>query len=512
MKLNGKKKSWRILIGPWLLKFISVINNRIYLVNDLKKKEKNFYFNPDINKNSLISHNMSDYSDKILTKEYNNIIFDRIINGFENTKIFQNKDQNKFEIENVRYYFHIFISKIVKLIGKIFFLKNNFVFYKIYVGNFFTTLKLLLHLKEIPQNYSKFSDTQKNSRFKFNYDLRKKIKFNIKNKQDKLFYNLLIESMPTIYIEGFKNKISEVNKSFLPKKIKNVFTCNVFSDSLFKFWLSLKINSGLKLFYGQHGGGYHFLKDEPHEKHEIEISDYYISWGWKNGRKVLPGCLFSVLSRKKFKFIESGKISIIFDVLHFYSDTNDCRHSIELDGADKKFFLNSNEFIYKFLNSVSDKNLKNTYLKFHPFEKRSEFSFEYFLTKNFKNLNILKNKKNIFDIFKESKLVVFTYFHATGFNQCVALNKPCIAFTVNADKIILDKYKKLWNKMHKVGIFHSNYRSAANFLDKNSEKLKSWWFSEETQTVLNEFKKEHASKGPESFRLLTKILKNKMSN
>ena len=63
---------------------------------------------------------MSDYSDKILTKEYNNIIFDRIINGFENTKIFQNKDQNKFEIENVSYYFQVFISKIVKLIGKIF--------------------------------------------------------------------------------------------------------------------------------------------------------------------------------------------------------------------------------------------------------------------------------------------------------------------------------------------------------------------------------------------------------
>ena len=61
-----EKKSWRILIGPWLLKFISVINNRIYLVNDLKRK--NFYFNPDINKNSLISHNMSDYSDKFLPK------------------------------------------------------------------------------------------------------------------------------------------------------------------------------------------------------------------------------------------------------------------------------------------------------------------------------------------------------------------------------------------------------------------------------------------------------------
>ena len=43
----------------------------------------------------------------------------------------------------------------------------------------------------------------------------------------------------------------------------------------------------------------------------------------------------------------------------------------------------------------------------------------------------------MFEIFKKSKLIIFTYFHATGFNQCMALNKPCIAFTPNASKIIL---------------------------------------------------------------------------
>ena len=39
--------------------------------------------------------------------------------------------------------------------------------------------------------------------------------------------------MPTIYIEGFKNKISEVNKSFLPKKKLKMFLLAMFFLTVF---------------------------------------------------------------------------------------------------------------------------------------------------------------------------------------------------------------------------------------------------------------------------------------
>ena len=38
--IKWSKRSWRILIGPCLLKFISTIHNRILLINDLKKGKK----------------------------------------------------------------------------------------------------------------------------------------------------------------------------------------------------------------------------------------------------------------------------------------------------------------------------------------------------------------------------------------------------------------------------------------------------------------------------------------
>ena len=46
---------------------------------------------------------------------------------------------------------------------------------------------------------------------------------------------LLKECMPGSYIEGFKEIFKILEKSNLPKKIKNIYTSNIFADSLFKF-------------------------------------------------------------------------------------------------------------------------------------------------------------------------------------------------------------------------------------------------------------------------------------
>ena len=192
--------------------------------------------------------------------------------------------------------------------------------------------------------------------------------------------------------------------------------------------------------------------------------------------------------------------------MHFFSDTNDYRHSIELDKADSKFHFNTNELIYKFLENLKKEDKINIFLKFHPFEKRSQFSFREFLIDKSKNFNIYPNNTKMFEIFEKSKLIIFTYFHATGLNQCMALNKPCIAFTPNANKIILKKYNKLWRDLHKVGIFHSSYKSAIKFMNQNSEAIEIWWNSKKVQSVISVFKESHAVKNTNDLKKLINIL------
>ena len=506
--INWSKRSWRILIGPWLSKFISIVNNRISLIDEIKEKEKNFTLKYSKKNESLMSYNMSDFSEKILKNNYNALLFHRILNSKKNYSNYIKKENSQILSINESL-FDRYCVKFLKVIKNILFLKNDFVIYKIYFGNIFSSLKLFFNLREFPFSYNRYDNVKLNSFSSYNFEIRKKIKVDLKKKNNLNFLNkLLLEMMPTIYIEGFKNKLNEVEKSFLPKNIKKIFTCNVWSDSTFKFWLANQVNLGAKLIYGQHGGGYGILKNEFHENHEIKISDKYVSWGWKNGKKTIPTFLFSTISKKKFPLIVKGKISLIFDVLHFFSDTNSFRHSIELDNANHEYHLNTNEFVCKFLKNISNKDYKNLHLKFHPFEKKSEFSFENYLSNKFNNLNKYEKNKKMFKIFKESKLMIFTYFHATSFYQSVVLNKPCVAFTPNAEKIISKKWLKLWKDLHKVGVFHSNYDSAVKFVSQNSDSIDRWWNNKKVQVALNNFKKYHAANEKNGYHKLIKVLKD----
>ena len=52
-------------------------------------------------------------------------------------------------------------------------------------------------------------------------------------------------------------------------------------DEIFKFWAAKKINKGVPLLVGQHGGHYGQGLFNISEYHELKICDYYLSWAGK---------------------------------------------------------------------------------------------------------------------------------------------------------------------------------------------------------------------------------------
>ena len=128
-------------------------------------------------------------------------------------------------------------------------------------------------------------------RFKkeFNLNLRSKIKLNCKveNLNEKIIRYLLVELLPTIYLEGFKYLKDELKKSHLPSSPKTIFTRNCSQDTIFKFWLSEKVNNVSKLIHGQHGAAYGMITEHNNFKYELSICDRYLTWGWNlSGKKI----------------------------------------------------------------------------------------------------------------------------------------------------------------------------------------------------------------------------------
>ena len=239
-KLKWKTSSWEVIIGPWLKKYLVVISNRVLLVKTNYNSKKKFLFNHSNNMN-LNCYDINDFIYKAINNSWNEEIFKRLekffylkrknisqIDNIEDVKT--NPKKKKIRLKSYIIYF------ILKIYNSIFTRKSDFVISKPYFGKKILFFKFLLSLKEIPIIYN--MDNEKMN-LKFNKILRKNFKFQKSlNLNEKISKLLMPECLPKIYLEGFDKVKKKIEISNLPSQKKVIFTSNLRSDSIFKFWLA----------------------------------------------------------------------------------------------------------------------------------------------------------------------------------------------------------------------------------------------------------------------------------
>jgi len=509
--INWSKRSWRIFIGPWLNRFVAVINNRLGLLIEAYEKEEFIFSNKLINPNnlSLASYDLRDFTDKSLHNEWNNLLFIRL-NEIYTTKKFNNK--NYLEISSnlnleknykKSSFFNLVLqftkNKIFLLMERLLCKKNKFLFYKPYFGNFLTTLKLIISLGEIPFKY--FVDEKRIIK-NLNLDLRQKLNINIEvlDYREKIIRSLIKECIPTLYIEGFKDIRIKSNKSFLPKKNKIIFTSNAWKDTAFKYWLADQVNGGAKLVYGQHGSAYGILLEHYAEKHELKICDKYLSWGWKDDDKVIPGPVLSVLEKKQFKKNEATRIIVATRIMHLYLYANN------LLSANRGF--ESVKYYLRFLKLLNEKVKKDVCLKLHPAENRVNISYEPFIKKYYPNIKVLDINIPLLELIDNSKLTLFCYWESTQFLQCMALDRPCVVILEDGfEQKIRPSAKKIFQDLIKIKVLHLTPESAATFLNQNLDNIYQWWNHIDVKKTKENFCQKYASKNKNSLHDLKNIFK-----
>ena len=105
-EVNWSKKAWKILIGPWLIKFISIVNDRIEIVQEvLNIKNVNFSYSKEKETFSLASKDIREFGKKVVNYDWNDELFSRIflfLTNQENLQIFyKKKNQLKFNQQDV---------------------------------------------------------------------------------------------------------------------------------------------------------------------------------------------------------------------------------------------------------------------------------------------------------------------------------------------------------------------------------------------------------------------------
>ena len=511
------KKSWEILIGAWLNRYIAVINDRLNHIIQAKKKYNISLrsFNEEKKKNIFISADMKNFTLNCLSKEWNQKLLNRLINLYEK-KNFQLRYLSNTEVNITKPITHNRGSRLIFFIkNKINFLLN--LFYKLninycvlnrtYVGNTFESFKLCLKLKEIPLKF--FYQTIK---FDKNYNKTEREKLCVfrdsKDLKEKIIRYLLPEMIPLFYVENFKTLKANLILQNLPTKKMLIYTRNLWKDDIFKFWVANQINNRSKLIYGQHGAGYGLFKGFFGDYFETRISNIFLTWGHsynitKNSSRIIR-CSSPFASKFKNYLITKKKvkqnsiISIVPGVGNIFLSRNELFN----------YPTYENDNLFNFVNYLSKTLRREIVVKPHPLDKIKSFSHSKSLYQLNKKIKILEPHDNLKKLTLNSKILIFTSI-STEFFKNLSNNVPSIF-------IIQEFYKKTFNKtafkyfekLKKSNIVFYKGKDAAKFLNKNYSSLEEWWFSSKTQKNIKLFNKEFINTSENSSKKILDTLKN----
>ena len=498
------ERYWRIIIGPWLITFIQIVFERYENLNNLFKKEKiSETIIAKINASQMIPDNFENFSRLTLTHTWNHYIYSLILD-FENFKFNINKKYETF-INEEKYNDYLRPKKISK-ISKIyeFFVKifNKFkrhedvLISESYLG-LVNEIRLCIKLRTMPRFETAFEIPNSNIS-------KNRNKIFLKNDCDNVFEeficNLIPTQLPKSFIEDFNQIKIKSEAMCWPKKPKIIFTSHFMQKTLQSRYVAEKVeNFGTKLIHGQHGGAYGQYLFTSMQDYELNICDKYLSWGWSlpNKEKVIPFGILKNVNKIKYNKTSSKNLLMVLrsqplytHKLNSYSGTNQVA----------KYFEDNINLCKKLDN---DKIKDNLILRLHArkFGWNEDAMFKYQIPK----IKIDNGYSKMPDLLKKSKLVLQTYI-GTGYLESITSNFPTILFANLNECLINDETKEYLKILKKVNIFHDNYSSAAEFINKNWENIDNWWNKEETQKARIIFCNKFAKKNKNMIDKLYKII------
>jgi putative transferase (TIGR04331 family) len=289
------------------------------------------------------------------------------------------------------------------------------------------------------------------------------------------FIKSVIKNLPMIYLEYFKYYFDGITVENSSNKIFHVLT---FENTYLRFVIAKYILNGSKLYYYQHGGYYGEYPFHNAHYHESDISDKFITWGWKILEKDEPG---QALKCGKFKIDYLAKKSAPeFDILLVYP---------VIENKVKEKIKARSEIL---LGNLDRNKYKKLCVRPRPTQKlnRTE-DFDYL--KN-EVTNIDHGFQPIVNLISKSRLVLQFTYPSTNMMECFYVNQPCVALLENdsPSEIIKPYYDFFITN----GVFHLTMDTLVEHLNKID--LNIWWEEIINNSVYLDFKKQFINETPKS--------------
>ena len=162
-------------------------------------------------------------------------------------------------------------------------------------------------------------------------------------------------------------------------------------------------------------------------------------------------------------------------------------------------FLRNHPFLkysLRFYEKLENELKENSLVKIFPGISNEAETIKNIWKKKFKdNLSINMSKKKILDYYHNSRIVVIEEI-STSFYELLHLNIPFIVIS-DEHQYFKKSFSRDFLKLSKINIIFEKPEEAANFINKNYDKLNFWWDEVLKNKAYKNFKKKYL---PEKFK------------
>ena len=335
-----------------------------------------------------------------------------------------------------------------------------------------------------------------------NDEARQRLVFNESQSSDieKVLIKLIRGYLPTSFLEGFAALRMSICRMGFPNSPKTIFTSNrhIFDD-VFNAWAADATENGSRLILGQHGGHYGISRFPSYaERHEISVSDTYLTWGSSSCQNATPAFILTILGKRR-PLSKGSKLVLITD--HLWSQKRS--QFIDIDQTS-----NYTKHINDVVNSLPSGICGRLIIRTHHGQDETGRPIVDESRVNELGITVDDGSTAYSRLLKKSRIVVVAH-NGTTFLETLSLGVPTLITWTSNWVEIRDEAKPIFAKLAEVGIFHEDPVSLAKHVSAIWDNVDAWWESKEVMEARELFCSQYARSVPHPRKFLREIIMGK---
>mgnify|MGYP002819096603 CR=1 FL=1 len=489
---------WRIIIGPWIYYFISVLYDRyLSICNAIDSGKVTQTWVPQLKESEYAPRDFTEFEKCIASDEYNQILYGRLIEALGGISFVTREYDHALGLGSKPASSHNPIKRAVRktldfygrLIPSCW---NGVVMVMTYLKPW-DLVRLQSSLGQLPYPCSPEITVPDCI---LDLETRKKLRLpQGENRFEELLAKFIGLEIPVAYLEGY-SKVYEHSKAAYPRFPKAIFTANGFLfNEGFKFWVADQIERGVPIVATQHGGHYGTGLWSANETHEIKVSSRYFTWGWgREGQSKVVPVVSGQLSCIKRKVKPNPKGQIL------WMDMSPPRYSYWMyscpAGPQALDFITDQQ---RFWNALSNEARELLLLRLHPAERGWNMKKRW---KDFSpSLTTCDSSLAMAQQMSQSRLCIGTY-NATTYLESFTTNIPTLIFWNREHWELRPEARPYFEELSLAGIYYHNPESAAAKVNEIYRDPVSWWEDPGVQNAKNNFCDRFAKTKKDWIRIL----------